>query len=80
MIFLAMLWNKFQGWILGMGAVAGLLLGVYLKGRNDQSESTSAKENKKRIKDLETSKEIEDEVTKMPKSDLDRKLDRWMRD
>lgn len=80
MIFLTMLWNKFQGWILGMGAVAGLLFGVYLKGRNDQSDATTSKENKKRIKDLETSKEIEDNVTKMPKSDLDRKLDRWMRD
>lgn len=80
MIFLTMLWNKFQGWILGAGAVAGLLLGVYLKGRNDQSDATTSKENKKRIKDLKTSKEIEDNVSKMPRSDLDRKLDRWLRD
>lgn len=80
MIFLTVLWNKFQGWILGAGAVAGLFLGVYLKGRTDQSASTTSKENKKRIEDLETSKEIEDNVTKMPKSDLDRKLDKWMRD
>lgn len=80
MTFLTILWNKFQGWILGMGAIAGLLLGVYLKGRNDQSDATASKENKKRIEDLKTSKEIEDNVSKMPKSDLDRKLDRWLRD
>lgn len=80
MTFLLMLWNKFQGWILGMGAVAGLLLGAYLKGKSDQSKNTTLKESKKRVEDLQTARKIENEVSKMPKSDLDRQLDRWMRD
>ncbi len=77
---LTALWTKFQGWIITAGAFVALLVTAYIKGRSDQKDITSTKETKKRIDDIKQAREIEDEVKKLPRTDLDRRLDKWMRD
>lgn len=80
MIFLLSLWSKFKGWLIGAGVAITLVLGAYLKGRSDQKETLQNKELKDRIKSINQSKEVNDEVRKMSPSDVDRELDRFMRD
>ncbi len=51
----------------------------YVRGRSDSKKDLEAQSNKKKIEDFKTSKRIENEVKQVPVSDLDRKLDKWMR-
>lgn len=74
------LWFKLKGYILGAGAVMALVLGIYLKGRTDQKSVTEAKQNKKRLDDVERAKEIDNDIRKSSESDLDAELSKWMRD
>lgn len=80
MIFLSSLWSKIQGWVLAAGAFLAILAGAYLKGQSDQKSKSTAKVNEKRLDDIKTKKEISEDVKKMPDTDLDRSLDRFMRD
>ena len=80
MIFLTSLWTKFQGWIISVGAALALIAGVYAKGRSDSSKNAEAKQNKQRLDSINKSKEVSDEVRKMSPTDVDHRLDEFMRD
>lgn len=80
MIFLSGIWSKIQGWALAAVAVIGILAGAYLKGRSDQKDTSTSKANQKRLDDISKKREITQNVEKMSPSDLDRDLDRFMRD
>lgn len=59
----------------------GLALGaVYLKGRSDASSSIQTKQAEQTIKDIRKARKIENEVNKLSHTDVDKHLDKWMRD
>lgn len=80
MTVLIYLWSKFQGWIIGVGAILAVLAGAYAKGRMDQKTVTSAKTNEKRLEDIKEARKIDEEIKKLPPDQLNKRLDRWMRD
>lgn len=80
MTFLSSLWSRFQGWLIAAGAAVALLVGAYLKGRSDSKAINKTKTLEDRVKSVEKAKEVENEVRKMSPSDIDRRLDKYMRD
>lgn len=61
--------------------VLGLALAaVYLKGRSDASTSIQTKQAEQTIKDIRKARKIENEVKNLSPSDVDKHLDKWMRD
>lgn len=80
MTFLLRLWSFKE--LIAVGLIAlGLALGaVYLKGRSDESTSYKAKEAQQTVKDIKKARNIENETQKLSPSDIDRGLDKWMRD
>lgn len=68
--------DKIKNLLISFGVAVGVILTAYLRGKSDQKDS-------EKIKDLESIKrgsEIDKKVRDMPKSDIDRNIDRWMRD
>lgn len=80
MISLLLIWGKIKGWVVAAGAALAIVGAVYLKGRSDQKSNDQNKELKTRLDSVKKSKEVSDEVRKMSPSDVDRELDRFMRD
>jgi len=80
MTFLLTIWNKVQGWVIAASAVVALLVGVYLKGRSDAKAVNKTKTLEDRIESVTKAKEVENEVRKMSPTDIDKSLDRFMRD
>lgn len=78
--FLSNIWSKFQIYLIALGVALAALGGAYVKGRMDQKTVTTAKQNEQRVKDLKTAKEISEDVKKSSDSELNRRIDRWMRD
>lgn len=80
MIFLSALWSKFYGYILALGAALTVVASIYLKGKSDQRASASAAETKKRLETIDKAKKINEKVDNMSDADLDKRLNKWMRD
>lgn len=80
MIWLSTIWSRFQGWLIAAAAGVALLVGAYLKGRGDAKAINKTKTLEDRIKSVEKAKEVENEVRKMSPADIDRRLDKYMRD
>ena len=80
MTFLLKLWSS-KYIILGVLLfVVGSIAAAYIKGRSDGVTSVTVKQVEQRIEDIGKGKKIEEKVRKLPESDLDRELERWMRD
>lgn len=79
-VFLLGLWTKFKGWIVAGASALALLVGIYLKGRSDQSQINKTKNLEDKVKTIDKARKVEDEVRKMSPSDVDSGLDRFMRD
>ena len=79
-MMLYILWDKFKGWVISAAALVALFVTVYLKGRSDQKETNQNKVFKERLESVTKAREVSDEVRKMSPSDVDRGLDRFMRD
>lgn len=80
MISLLLIWDKIKGWVIAAGAALTIVGAVYLKGRSDQKSTDQNKQLKERLDSVKKSKEVSDEIRKMSPSDVDRELDRFMRD
>lgn len=77
MIFLRGLLGNAWLWLI-VGALA--TGGAYFKGRADVANKTAAVELKTFKKGIENHDRIEKEVKRLPDAELDRRLDKWMRD
>jgi hypothetical protein len=78
--FLVALWGKIQLYVLvGLAGVA-LVVGAYFYGKHEQRLETKAEQAEQRVKDINRAREIENEVPKLSDPDLDRRLDKFMRD
>lgn len=73
---LTTLWGKIDKYLIAVGAALGIILGAYLKGKSDQKNTQKNRE----LDTLREGKKIDEEVNRMPITDIDRNLKRWMRD
>lgn len=61
-------------------AAIGAALVAYIAGRNRGSKDERDQRAKKDAHAVQTRKEIDDEIRNLPDADVDRGLDKWMRD
>ena len=73
---LSLVWGKVNKYLVAIGAALGIILGAYLKGKSDQKNL----EKNKELDTLREGKKIDEKVNRMPISDIDNNLKRWMRD
>lgn len=65
--------------IAAVTAIAGAL-GLYMKGRADAKAKRKADEAARKIKTLETAREVKADVDEKSDADVRRDLSRWVRD
>ena len=61
-------------------AAVGAVSVAYIAGRNRGSKDERDQRAKKDARAVQTRKETDDEVRNLPDADVDRRLDKWMRD
>jgi hypothetical protein len=71
--------SRLKLWLaLAVGAI-GVVLGIYAKGRSDESADNEADDAARKIKTLETAREVKADVDQKPDADVRRDLSRWVR-
>lgn len=75
-----LLWYKFKGYILGAGAIIASVLFAYLKGRKDGSDAAEAEARESLAEDVQSAKDIRDDVVSHSDAELDRRLSDWTRE
>ena len=68
--------SKIKGWAVAIAAALAILIGAYLKGRADNATTATAY----RLKAANKARKIEYETSKLGGSDIDARLDEWLRD
>lgn len=61
-------------------ATVGAILAAYAAGRNRGSKDERDQRAKKDARAIQKRKETDDEIRNLPADDLDRRIDKWMRD
>ena len=74
------LWSRISGWVLLAGALVAAVGIAWLRGRAAGTASWEARRRQIRDKAQRQSGEIRHDVQNSSDPDLDRRLDRWMRD
>jgi hypothetical protein len=74
------IWLALPEWLKGLILGAGALLTAYVAGRNRGSKDERDRRVKADAHAIQNRKDVEDEVRNLPADDLDRRLDKWMRD
>jgi hypothetical protein len=67
-------------WSMILGAVLVALWIAFRRGRRQGEAEFILRRANARIRSLQTAKEVSDEVQNAARADLERRLDRWMRD
>jgi hypothetical protein len=73
-------WLSAPKWLKGLIIGAGALLTAYVAGRNKGSKDERDRRAKADAHAIQNRKDVDDEVRNLPADDLDRRLDKWMRD
>ena len=74
------LWTKLQ---IGLGIAGAVIVAIgiaFLKGRRAGIDHIEAEQTKRRLENMQTRKEVEDDVADMGSQDVDQRLARWNRD
>ena len=79
-LFFMGLWSRFQGWVIGAGAIALAILTIYGKGRSDGKSKAVEDDRKELRKDVQTKKKLENDVANDSSDELDKRLRRWVKD
>lgn len=74
------IWLALPKWLKGLILGAGALLTAYVAGRNKGSKDERDRRAKADAHAIQNRKDVDDEVRNLPADDLDRRLDKWMRD
>jgi hypothetical protein len=74
------IWLVMPKWLKGLILGAGALLTAYIAGRNRGSKDERDRRAKADAHAIQNRKDVDDEVRNLPADDLDRRLDKWMRD
>lgn len=78
--FWAPIWALTPRWLKAVIVGAGALLTAYVAGRNRGSKDERDRRAKADARAIQTRKETDDEVRNLPADDLNRRVDKWMRD
>lgn len=78
--FLMSLWSKLKQWLVIAGVVIATLAGVYLKGRADGKDAAEDQAQDDLLEDIETQKEIRDEVSGLGRDALANRLRKWTKE
>lgn len=73
-------WLALPKWLKGIILGAGALFTAYIAGRNRGSKDERDQRAKADARAVQTRKETDDEIRNAPAADVDRRLDKWMRD
>jgi len=73
-------WSKLSVWLALVGAIMTGLVIAFLQGRSAGKAAFEARKMQDRLRSLKTSAEVRHDVQNNSDADLDRRLDRWMRD
>lgn len=74
------LWARFALYITLAGTFIFVVLGAWMKGRSDGKEVYKRKAQDARIKAIETSRKVTDEIANARDADADKRYRRWLRD
>jgi len=74
------IWAVMPNWLKVALAAVGAVLTAYVAGRNRGSKDERDRRAKADAHAIQNRKETDDEVRNLPADDLDRGLDKWMRD
>lgn len=77
---LAPIWLVLPKWLKALILGVGALLTAYVAGRNRGSKDERDQRAKADAHAIQNRKDVDDEVRNLPADDLDRRLDKWMRD
>lgn len=73
------LFYKFKEYIIGAGLILASITYLYLKGKSDGKNEASRKAEEALRKDIQSSKEIKDDIDGMSIDELDSRLSDWTR-
>lgn len=79
-LFLLGMWNQFKGWIVGAGVLLLAIASVYGKGRSDGKEKAIEDDRKELQKDVQDKKELDEDIANDSDSELNKRLQRWVKD
>lgn len=77
--FVLGIWNRLPLWLRVLLVAVFVSPFVYLAGRQQGRRNEQDRRDQANARAVQTRKEVDDEVRKDSDSDVDRKLDRWMR-
>ena len=79
-VMLLAFWAKFQKYILMLGALVAFIGTVWFKGYRASQEKFKRRQEAARERQRRSKEKIREKVRNSNDPDLDRRLDRWMRD
>ena len=71
---LSLLWARFSGYIIAIGAALAALGGIYLKGRSAGKQAEQAAETEKALEQAKKGSEIDSSVRGLSDAELDKRL------
>jgi hypothetical protein len=73
------LFGGIWSYVAGFFAIMAALGTIYAKGRSDARAKAEHEANLEKIKAMKAKKDIDDEVSKLSGTDLDKRASRWLR-
>lgn len=71
---------KIRAWLYGVAALVAAFVAIYIAGRRDGAGRLRVDQLEADLDAVKTAKEIADENAGADRGDIDRRLDKWMRD
>jgi hypothetical protein len=71
--------SRLKLWLAAIIAAIAAVGAVYAKGRADAKARAKADEQARKIKTMETAREVQDDIAQMPDADVRRDLRKWVR-
>lgn len=71
--------SRLKLWAAAILAAAAGALAIYAKGRSDAKARAKAAEAARKIKTMETAREVQDDVAQKPDADVRSDLRKWVR-
>ncbi len=77
-----MIWliSKLKSWLAAAGVALAIVAGAFLYGRADGKRSAEAEVERAEASARDRARKVENEVNTLGSGDVQRRLDRWMRD
>lgn len=72
--------TKLKGWLAAAGVALAIVAGAFLYGRADGKRSAEAEVERAEADARNRARKVENEIDTLGDSDVQRRLNRWMRD